>query len=219
MSGAERPPARKVEQESLTLIPDKDSYQPGDTAEILVQAPFSPAEGLLTVSHNGLLYNQRFQIEDGTATLRIPISENHIPNLEIQVDVAGAAARIDDKGEALPDAPKRPAYASGSLSLDIPPLLRTLQVQATPQEKELAPGGETTIDLLVKDASGNPVSQSEIAVVVVDEAVLALTNYQMADPLSIFYSQRRPYRFPCTGAPASCWSTRNRWAAAKTCGS
>ncbi len=158
-----------------------------------MQAPFSPAEGLLTVSRSGMLYNQRFSIEDGTTTLLIPIQESHIPNLEIQVDLVGAALRSDDKGEPLPDAPKRPAYASGSLSLDIPPLLRTLAVQVAPQEQELEPGGETTIDLLVKDAGGNPVSQSEIAVVVVDEAVLALTNYQMADPLSIFYSQRQSY--------------------------
>ena len=31
---------------------------------------------------------------------------------------------------------------------------------------------------------------AELAVVVVDEAVLALTNYQLADPLSAFYQQR-----------------------------
>jgi len=191
VSGAQRPPARKVEQESVTLIPDKETYQPGDTAEILVQSPFSPAEGLLTVSRSGMLYNQRFVIEDGTVTLRIPIEERHIPNLEIQVDLVGAALRSDDQGEPLLETPKRPAYARGSLSLDIPPLKRTLEVQANPQEKELEPGGETTIDLVVKDASGEPVSQAEITLVVVDEAVLALTNYQLADPLSIFYTRRQ----------------------------
>ena len=38
--------------------------------------------------------------------------------------------------------------------------------------------------------TGNPVADAELAVVVVDEAILALTNYQMADPISIFYSDR-----------------------------
>jgi uncharacterized protein YfaS (alpha-2-macroglobulin family) len=42
VSGGELPPSRKVEQETLTLIPDKESYQPGDSAQILVQSPFSP---------------------------------------------------------------------------------------------------------------------------------------------------------------------------------
>ena len=46
VSGGQQPPSRKVEQEEVTLIPDKETYQPGDTAQILVQSPFSPAEGL-----------------------------------------------------------------------------------------------------------------------------------------------------------------------------
>src|SRR5690606_33662969 len=41
VSGGQRPAARKVEQEAVTLIPHKESYHPGDTAEILVQSPFT----------------------------------------------------------------------------------------------------------------------------------------------------------------------------------
>ena len=58
-----------MEQEQATLIPDKENYLPGDVAEILVQSPFSPAEGLLTVSRSGLLYTERFQIKNGSYTL------------------------------------------------------------------------------------------------------------------------------------------------------
>ncbi len=190
VSGGERPPSRKVEQEEVTLIPDKESYQPGDTAQILVQSPFSPAEGLLTVSRSGLLYTQRFQLEDGSATLQIPIEEVHIPNLSIQVDLVGSAPRTGDTGEAVEGAPPRPAYASGQLNLSIPPLVRTLALQVTPLQTELEPGGSTSLDLLLKDAQGQPVAGAELAVVVVDEAVLALTNYRLADPLAVFYTQR-----------------------------
>ncbi len=42
VSGGELPPSRDVEQEEATLIPDKENYQPGDVAEILVQSPFLP---------------------------------------------------------------------------------------------------------------------------------------------------------------------------------
>ena len=38
----------------------------------------------------------------------------------------------------------------------------------------------------------NPCSDAELAVVVVDEAILALTNYQLADPISIFYPASDP---------------------------
>jgi len=193
VSGGQMPTSRKVEQETVTLIPDKETYQPGDVAQILVQSPFSPAEGLLTVSRNGTLYTERFQIEDGTATLNVSIEEKHIPNLNIQVDLVGAAQRTSDQGDPLPDVPPRPAYATGQLVLKIPPLSRTLTVQAVPDVQELEPGGETTISVQVMDSNGQPVADTELAVVVVDEAILALTNYQMADPLSIFYTDRPSY--------------------------
>lgn len=190
VSGGQRPPSREVELEQVTLIPDKESYQPGDVAEILVQAPFSPAEGLLTVTRSGILYTERFLIEQDTITLRIPIEEKHIPNLNLQVDLVGSAPRLDDNGEVVEDVPARPAYASGTLNLSIPPLQRTLSLEIAPRETELEPGGETTIDVVLKDARGEPVPGAELAVVVVDEAILALSNYELADPVAAFYSMR-----------------------------
>lgn len=190
VSGGQPPPARKVEQEEVTLIPDKETYQPGETAQILVQSPFNPAEGLLTVSRSGALYTQRFTITDGAATLQIPIREEHIPNLQIQVDLVGEAPRVDDKGDVVAGIPPRPAYAAGALTLKIPPAQRALNLEVTPEQDKLEPGGQTTLNVTLKDADGLPVAGAELAVVVVDEAVLALTNYQLADPLATFYQER-----------------------------
>ncbi|MGW8250613.1 MAG: MG2 domain-containing protein, partial [Anaerolineales bacterium] len=191
VSGGQRPPSRKVELETLTLIPDKEIYQPGDVAQILVQPPFTPAEGLLTVSRSGILYTQPFHLEGNSITLEVPVEQAHIPNLNVQVDLVGSAPRVDDRGEPLTDAPPRPAYASGSLNLDIPPLERTLSLQVAPAEPELEPGGETLINLQLIDSQGRPVPSAEVAVVVVDEAVLALSSYQLSDPLEIFYAVRQ----------------------------
>jgi len=46
---------------------------------------------------------------------------------------------------------------------------------------------------VVTNADGSPVANAELAVVVVDEAILALTHYQLADPLSVFYAPRSSY--------------------------
>lgn len=194
VSGGELAPSREVELEEAVLIPDKEDYQPGDVAEILVQSPFSPAEGLLSVNRSGLLYTERFLIAEGetTTTLQIPIREAHIPNLSIQVDLVGSAPRLDDLGEVVPDAPPRPAYASGTLTLSVPPLQRILELALEPAETRLEPGAETSLALTLTDANGEPVSGAEVAVVVVDEAILALTNYQLADPIATFYHQRGP---------------------------
>ena len=189
VSGGRRPPARKVEQEEVQLIPDKETYEPGDVAELLVQAPFSPAEGLLTVTRDGILYTERFAIGEDAVTLEIPIEDAHIPNLQVQVDVVGVAPRMDDAGEPI-ESLTRPAYAVGSLTLSIPPASRTLSLEIEPEATELAPAEATTIDVRVVDAAGEPVEESELAVVVVDEAVLALSNYQLLDPIVAFYQER-----------------------------
>jgi len=84
----------------------------------------------------------------------------------------------------------RPAYASGELNLSIPPLSRKLNITATPRDKTLEPGGNTVINIEAKDANGNAAKESEIAVVVVDESILWLTDYKLGDPISSFYSDR-----------------------------
>jgi uncharacterized protein YfaS (alpha-2-macroglobulin family) len=192
VSGGKLPPSRQIEQEKVTLIPDRQTYQPGDTAEILVQAPFYPAEGILTLRRSGLLSSERFTMDGPSYVIRVPIEERYIPNLTVQVDLVGAALRMNETGKADERLPRRPAFATGSLNLPVPPLQRALIVEATPRETKLEPGGETVVNVLLHDAQGKPVANGEVAVVVVDEAVLALTNYQLADPLTIFYSQRSP---------------------------
>ncbi|HXG68554.1 MAG TPA: alpha-2-macroglobulin family protein [Blastocatellia bacterium] len=190
VAGGKRPPQRDVEQEKAELIPDRKEYQAGDTAEILVQSPFYPAEGVLTLRRSGLVETQRFTMNAPSHTLRIPIQEGYVPNLYVQVDLVGAAARTGDDGQPITTAPKRPAYAAGSLNLLVPPLKRKLAVTATPRDKALEPGGETTVDVELRDATGEPVAGGELAVVVVDEAVLALTGYRVDDPTNTFYSLR-----------------------------
>jgi hypothetical protein len=112
------------------------------------------------------------------------------PNVRVQVDLVGAAVRVDDKGEAQNDLPKRPAFASGEINLEIPPASRRLKVTATPRDTVLEPGAETLVGVEVKDAGGRSVQGTDTALVVVDESVLALTGYKLADPLSVFYEER-----------------------------
>jgi hypothetical protein len=190
VAGGRRPTERNVAQEKVELIPDRREYAAGDTAEILVQSPFYPAEGVLTLRRSGLLRTERFRMEGPTHTLRIPVEEGYTPNVHARVDLVGSAARTGDSGEALEKLPRRPAFATGSLDLSVPPLRRRLQVTATPRDRALEPGGETTVAIEVRDAAGTAVEGSELAVVVVDESILALTGYKLEDPLSFFYSRR-----------------------------
>src|SRR6185295_18414271 len=97
------------------------------------------------------------------------------PNLYVQVDIVGEQVRTDDAGNPDPKLPKRPAYAAGSIDLQIPPKARTLNVEVTPAAAKLGPGEETSLAVVVKDAQGKPVADAEAAVIVVDEAILSLS--------------------------------------------
>jgi uncharacterized protein YfaS (alpha-2-macroglobulin family) len=187
VSGGNLRPERNVVQQEVTLIPDQQEYAPGEQAEILIEAPFNPAQGLLTISRNGLVSTESFTIEEGSTVLTIPIEDKYIPNVHIQVDLVGATMRTTDDGDPLPDAPDRPAFAVGLLNLQVPPHTRTLAVTAEPAAPTIEPGSPTQVNVVVADAGGDPVANAELAVVVVDEAVLALSNYQLPDPLDVFY--------------------------------
>ncbi len=188
VAGGKQPPQRDLAK--VELIPSAKEYQPGQTAEVLVQSPFFPAEGVMTLRRSGLVTSERFTMTSASHTLKIPIKEEYLPNLHVQVDLAGSSSRTDDEGKPDPKLPKRPAFASGTINLSIPATTRKLTVATTPRDKELEPGGETTVDVELRDAAGRPAQNAEVALVVVDESVLALTGYQLADPLNSFYFDR-----------------------------
>ena len=97
----------------------------------------------MTLRRSGIVKTERFKMDGPSHTLRVPISELHIPNVYVQVDLVGAAQRTDDEGKPNERLPKRPAFAMGSLNLPVPPLARKLSVEATPRDKAIEPGGET----------------------------------------------------------------------------
>ncbi len=190
VTGGDQPPQREVQQELVQLIPDKKEYAAGNTAELLVQAPFYPAEGIVSWRRSGIVKTERITMTGPTTVLKVPITDAMTPNLYVQVDLVGAAARMDDKGVADPSLPKRPAYAVGTIDLPVPPKQRTLAVVVEPNAAKLAPGEQVTLAIEVRDAAGQPVADAETAVLVVDEAILALTGYKFPNPVDVFYAQR-----------------------------
>jgi len=187
VSGGESLPSRELELQEATVVPDKMEYAPGDTAEIFVSSPFGPAHGVLTVERNGLLSVETFEIEGSDTILEVPIIDGHVPGLNISVELVGISDRAADDGTVLNDVPPRPAFATGGVALRVPPVSRTLQVVAVPEDDVVEPGGSTSVTVDVTDSTGAPVAGAELLVVAVDEAVLALTGYELLDPLDIFY--------------------------------
>ena len=182
--------SRGVELEAVELIPDAETYAEGDVAEILVGSPYASATGLLTVAHDRIIDIRPFEITDHTAVLEVPITDDHVPQLRLRVDLVSVTARTADDGTIVAGVPPRPAHASGQILLRVPPVQRTLHVTATPASAVVRPGATTSIAVEVNDAGGEPVEGAGVLLIAVDEAVLAVSGYELLDPIDVFYRPR-----------------------------
>ncbi|MXW76177.1 MAG: hypothetical protein F4Z58_09080 [Acidimicrobiaceae bacterium] len=180
-------PSRNVELEGVSLIPDAETYAAGETAEILVDSPFSSGTGLLVTARNEIIELRTFEIVDHAAVLEVPITDDHVPELTVRVEIVSTTERTADDGTVLDNVAHRPAYGTGEIRLRVPPARRALGVTVTPAASRVKPGDSTSVTVQVNDADGAPVDNADVLLVVVDEAVLALSGYQLVDPLEVFY--------------------------------
>lgn len=172
---------RRPKPDALDLVPDRETYAPGQTANLLLVSPWFPAEGLLTVQRGGIEHTQRFAMSGPSTSLAVPLVDADTPNAYVNVELiehpAGARASL-------------PRRLSTSVNLSIPPTHRELAVAVTPEARTLVPGGSTTVAVDVHDALGAVVPDAEVALWVVDESVLALGDYALPDVGWPFYRPR-----------------------------
>ncbi len=184
--GGGSPPDTSLGRGKVKVVPARPSYRGGETAELLVISPFWPAEGVLAVERLGMVHVERFRLESTSGTVRFPVDAAWTPNVTVAIALAGSAPRDDARGVPDPSLPRKPAFASGSITIAIPPVDRRLAVTVKPQAPRLDPGGATAVDVDLRDADGAP-AQGTVALVVVDESVLALAAYETPDPMAYFY--------------------------------
>lgn len=190
VSGHDAIPARDVEEQKATVVPDEEHYKPGDTAELLVISPIASAEGLMAVTSGGATTTTRFTVRDGSAIVKLPIVSKYAHGVTLNFVLAGSSPRVRDDGKVDPKLAAQAAFATASLALHVKPVDKTLQVKASSPQAVLEPGAKATVDVVVQGPDGVPVANADVAVVVVDEAVLSLTNYQLPDPVAAIYQQR-----------------------------
>ncbi len=180
--------SRRIQREMVELLPDAETYEAGETAEILVVSPIETGTGLLIVGER----ISTFEVGDFGAILEVPITEADVPELIVRVEIVGSTVMPQDTS-GLEVSLVRPAFASGEVSLRVPPLQQTLNITAQPANPVTKPGASTSVSIAVKDAAGEAVAGADVLLVVVDEAVLAVSDYQFIDPIDVFYRSRWHY--------------------------
>ncbi|CAF5071095.1 unnamed protein product, partial [Rotaria sp. Silwood1] len=140
-----------VPMDSLGIIPNAKSYGPEDMCELLIIAPFSPANGLILLDCDGQVSQPiGFQIESGkdSATVEFKISKDWIPNFTVHAELIGSTPRE----MKVTDSPYRPAIASHSMSLEVSRDFYKLNVSVDTYEsnKIYTPSSTIHIDIDVR---------------------------------------------------------------------
>ncbi len=175
------------DQHRVDLVPDRRSYKPGDTAKVLVRAPFAEARGLVVVEREGIVAHYPVQVSGGTATVDIPVKESMLPNFEVSAVVV--RGRVDVPGAPPGQDLGRPAHAAGQVDIEVDTATKKIDIELVPHKTEVAPGGKLRLDIDTRDHTGVG-TKAAVAVMVVDEGVLSLMDFQTPNPLEFFHNRR-----------------------------
>lgn len=165
----------------LELVPDKELYKPGDTAQILVKSPAPGLSALVTLEREGILYREVVQLDSTASVIEVPITAEHRPNVYVSVVVVTGAGPQDapDKG--------RPEVRVGVAALSVDSEDEHLQVQIRTNAETYRPRDTVRATVEVRKG-GRALSGAGVTLYAVDEAVLSLTGYQTPDAHGTFYA-------------------------------
>lgn len=163
---------------AVELVTDKEKYLPGETARVIVKTPLE-GTALVTVERERVLLSTVRRIRPGDV-IELPVTEEWGPNVFVSVtQVRGGA---NDPREI-----RRPEYRVGYCQLRVERRSGLLNVELQPASPEVRPGAMVQVRATVRDATGKPVPNAELALWAVDEGVLSLMPWELPDPYATFH--------------------------------
>ncbi|NUP12063.1 MAG: hypothetical protein HOW73_38955 [Polyangiaceae bacterium] len=178
---------REDDEPSIELVADRETYQVGDKAKILVKSPWKNAEALVTVERAGIFEKRRVKLAGAAPSVDVTITEDMRPNAFVSVLVLKGRTKKAPTGDK-PDV-GAPDFLHGQTNLLVDPASKKLRVDVRPARTELRPGDEAEVAFKVTDPKGAGV-KTELTVFAADEGVLSLVDYTLPNPLDTFGAPR-----------------------------
>ncbi|OWY23157.1 alpha-2-macroglobulin [Sphingobacteriales bacterium UPWRP_1] len=177
----------EVNQEGTIDIEfDKESYQAGQTANVLLKAPFE-GRMLVTVERDKVLRYLFVNTDKKVAKIDLQIPDEYVPNVFVAATLIRPAKEL-----SVPL-----TVAHGYASIAVENAKNKLPVKVIANETTRA---KTKQKILVETTPN-----TELAIAVVDEGILQIKDYKTPDPYNFFYQRRAlevesfdiyPYLFP-----------------------
>ncbi|OJF76058.1 MAG: hypothetical protein BKP49_09615 [Treponema sp. CETP13] len=176
---------------SLGLTADQNMYNPGDTAQILLESPLSAGDYLITVEREGIYTEEVRHFDESCAVFDIPIARNYVPVVYVSICSYSTRTKEPDFEYGEEDTDKPKGYY-GVTTLNINPRVKAFSVDIVSSKPSYLPGTEASITLRATKG-GKPLANAELTLIAVDRGVLDLINYHVPNPIDFFYSK---YNFP-----------------------
>lgn len=157
----------------LQIIVDKDTFQAGQTAPVMLTVPTNDRYVLFSVEGEDLYDYQLVHITGNVKLIQLPITEKHVPNIFL------GAAMISDL-----------QIFTDSKQVIVPPVKNFLNVDIKADREFYQPQESGTLTLTTKDEQGNPVS-AEVALGLVDQSVFYIQKDYAGDPRQFYFGEKR----------------------------
>ncbi|HEY0072509.1 MAG TPA: alpha-2-macroglobulin family protein, partial [Abditibacteriaceae bacterium] len=160
--------------QGVTIVLDKQNYEEGDVAKVLLIADSPNSTVLLTQEAGGdILRRDVIFIEGKSKEVTIPIEHKHAPNFAI------AAALV-----------KNFEVYQAQQEVFVPPTKQFLDISVKGDKSEYKPGEKGTFTITAKDWKGNP-ARSEVSVAMIDASLFYIQKDYAPDVRLFYYGERR----------------------------
>ncbi len=156
----------------LELVTDKEVYEPGESAQVLINTDREGIRALLSIEGGRLYECRTVELAGKTTRLSVPILRKHIPNIFISV------CYVSNK-----------KFVQREAAIKVSPRQRVVEIALEPDRETYHPGEAAAYAIRTTDEQGRPV-RAQVSLGVVDEAIYAIREEPSEGLLETFYPKQ-----------------------------
>ncbi|WP_436303125.1 alpha-2-macroglobulin family protein [Variovorax sp. LjRoot290] len=188
------------DHDRIDVLPEKKSYQPGETAKFQVRSPFRFATALVSVEREGVIETQVVQLNGQDPTVSLRVKPEWGPNAYVSVLALRGRLRevpwysfftwgfkaprewwtafwYEGKEYVAPTALvdlSKPAYRLGLAEIRVGTQAHQIEVKVSSDKPSYPVRGKALVTISAKLPDGKPAAGAEVALAAVDQALLEL---------------------------------------------
>ncbi|WP_079419000.1 alpha-2-macroglobulin family protein [Thiomonas intermedia] len=200
----------------MDVLPEKTTYQPGETAQFQVRMPFRRSTALVAVEREGVMHTEVIQLDGRDPTVRLKVRPEWGPN--VYVSVLALRGRLYDVpwyslftwgyktpvtwwrmfwGDSKEDVPptalvdlSKPAFRFGMAEIRVGTAEHALKVTVQSDKPSYPVRGKARVTITATLPDGKPAAGADVALAGVDQALLELMPNPSWDLLQAMLRRR-----------------------------